>query len=200
MFTRPAVDLVALGDRIGQRGHFAKGRSRVRGLPEFGGEWPAAVLAEEMETPGPGQIRAFVSLAGNPVLSTPNGARLERALPGLDFMVSIDPYLNETSRHAHLVLPPVSPLERDHYDLVFHVLAVRNTARYSPPLFKPPPGAREDWQILHGLARRIAARRGEDKLASSCDARGRRPRAARDPGSPSPPGRHGRGCVPGDAA
>jgi anaerobic selenocysteine-containing dehydrogenase len=93
----------------------------VRGLPEFGGEWPAAVLAEEMETPGSGQIRAFVSLAGNPVLSTPNGARLERALAGLDFMVSIDPYLNETSRHAHLVLPPVSPLERDHYDLVFHV-------------------------------------------------------------------------------
>jgi len=171
MFTRPAVDLVAVGDRIGQRGHFAKGHSRVRGLPEFGGEWPAAVLAEEMETPGPGQIRAFVSLAGNPVLSTPNGARLERALAGLDFMVSIDPYLNETSRHAHLVLPPVSPLERDHYDLVFHVLAVRNTARYSPALFTPPPDAREDWQILHGLARRIAARRGEEKLASSLTTR-----------------------------
>jgi anaerobic selenocysteine-containing dehydrogenase len=171
MFTRPAVDLVALGDRIGQRGHFAKGHSRVRGLPEFGGEWPAAVLAEEMETPGPGQIRAFVSLAGNPVLSTPNGARLERALPGLDFMVSIDPYLNETSRHAHLVLPPVSPLERDHYDLVFHVLAVRNTARYSPALFTPPPDAHEDWQILHGLARRIAARRGEETLASSLTTR-----------------------------
>jgi anaerobic selenocysteine-containing dehydrogenase len=167
MFTRPAVDLVALGDRIGQRGHFAKGHSRVRGLPEFGGEWPAAVLAEEMETPGPGQIRAFVSLAGNPVLSTPNGARLERALPRLDFMVSIDPYLNETSRHAHLVLPPVSPLERDHYDLVFHVLAVRNTARYSPALFTPPPDAREDWQILHGLARRIGARRGGRTITSS---------------------------------
>ena len=167
MFTRPAVDLVALGDRIGQRGHFAKGHSRVRGLPEFGGEWPAAVLAEEMEAPGPGQIRAFVSLAGNPVLSTPNGARLERALPGLDFMVSIDPYLNETSRHAHLVLPPVSPLERDHYDLVFHVLAVRNTARYSPALFAPPPDAREDWQILHGLAQRIGAGRGGQGVASA---------------------------------
>ena len=167
MFPRPAVDLVALGDRIGQRGHFAKGHSRVRGLPEFGGEWPAAVMAEEMETPGPGQIRAFVSLAGNPVLSTPNGARLERALAGLDFMVSVDPYLNETSRHAHLVLPPVSPLERDHYDLVFHALAVRNTARYSPPLFTPPPDAREDWQILHGLAQRIGARRGGQGVASS---------------------------------
>lgn len=160
MFTRPAVDAVALGDRIGQRGHFAKGRSRVRGLPEFGGEWPASVLAEEIETPGPGQIRAFVSLAGNPVLSTPNGRRLDRALAGLDFMVSVDPYVNETSRHAHLVLPPVSPLERDHYDLVFHLLAVRNTARYSPALFAPPPGALADWQILHGLAQRVTARRG----------------------------------------
>jgi anaerobic selenocysteine-containing dehydrogenase len=105
-------------------------------------------------------VRALVSLAGNPVLSTPNGARLERALEGLEFMVSVDPYLNETSRHAHLVLPPVSPLERDHYDVVFHLLAVRNTAKYSPPLFAPPPDARDDWRILHGLAERIQARRG----------------------------------------
>jgi anaerobic selenocysteine-containing dehydrogenase len=160
MFTRPAVDVVGLANRIGQRGHFDKSRSRVRGLPEFGGEWPAAVMAEEMEAPGPGQVRALVSLAGNPVLSTPNGARLERALEGLEFMVSVDPYLNETSRHAHLVLPPVSPLERDHYDVVFHLLAVRNTAKYSPPLFAPPPDARDDWRILHGLAERIQARRG----------------------------------------
>ena len=160
MFTHPAVDAVALAGRAGQRGHFDKGRSRVRGLPEFGGEWPAAVLAEEMETPGEGQVRAFVTVAGNPVLSTPNGVRLERALAGLDFMVSIDGYLNETSRHAHLVLPPVSPLERDHYDVVFHLLSVRNTARYSPALFEPPAGGREDWQILHGLASRIEARRG----------------------------------------
>ena len=75
MFPRPPVDVLALADRIGQRGHFDKGRSRVRGLPEFGGEWPVAVLAEEIETPGPGQIRALVTCAGNPVLSTPNGAR-----------------------------------------------------------------------------------------------------------------------------
>jgi anaerobic selenocysteine-containing dehydrogenase len=167
MFTRPAVDLVGLANRIGQRGHFAKGRSRVRDLPEFGGEWPAAVLAEEMDTPGPGQVRAFVTLAGNPVLSTPNGARLERALAGLDFMVSVDPYLNETSRHAHLVLPPVSPLERDHYDLVFHALAVRNTARYSTPLFEPPPDGLDDWRILHGLAERVEARRGGRRLLST---------------------------------
>jgi anaerobic selenocysteine-containing dehydrogenase len=157
---------VALADRLGQRGHFDKGRSRVRGLPEFGGEWPAAILAEEMETPGAGQVRALVTVAGNPVLSTPNGVRLERALAGLDFMVSIDAYLNETSRHAHLVLPPVSPLQRDHYDIVFQLLAVRNTARYSPPLFQPPADARDDWQILHGLATRLEAR-GGGSFASS---------------------------------
>jgi len=166
MFTRPAVDLVAIADRIGQRGHFAKGASRVRGLPEFGGEWPAAVLAEEIETPGKGQVRALLTLAGNPVLSTPNGGRLERALASLDFMAAVDPYLNETSRHAQVVLPPVSPLERDHYDLVFHALAVRNTAKYSPPLFAPKADGREDWQILHGLAERIASRGGRRGLGS----------------------------------
>jgi anaerobic selenocysteine-containing dehydrogenase len=167
MFTSPAVDVVGLADRIGQRGHFAKGRSRVRGLPEFGGEWPVAVLAEEMETPGEGQVRALVTVAGNPVLSTPNGGRLERALAGLDFMVAIDPYVNETSRHAHLVLPPLSPLERDHYDVVFHLLAVRNTARYSAPLFPPAADRRDDWQILHALSERIEARSGRRSAVSS---------------------------------
>ena len=166
MFARPAVDVVGLGDRIGQRGHFDKGRSRVRGLPEFGGEWPVATLAEEIETPGEGQVRALVTIAGNPVLSTPNGARLDRALSRLDFMVAIDPYLNETTRHAHVVLPPLSPLERDHYDLVFHVLAVRNTAKYSPRLFTPPADARDDWQILDGLARRLA-RKGPRSVVAS---------------------------------
>jgi anaerobic selenocysteine-containing dehydrogenase len=89
------------------------------------------------------------------VLSTPNGARLERALPGLELMVAIDPYLNETSRHAHFVLPTTPPLQRDHYDVIFHTLAVRNTARYSPPLFTPDPGLRHDWQVLAALARRL---------------------------------------------
>lgn len=160
MFTLPAVDLVGLSGRLGQRGHFDKGRSRVRGLPEFGGEYPVAALAEEIETPGPGQLRALVTSAGNPVLSTPNGRRLDRALSGLEFMVSIDPYLNETTRHAHLVLPPTAALEHDHYDVIFHTLAVRNTAKHSPALFPPGPDARHDWQILLGLARRLDARKG----------------------------------------
>ena len=166
MFARPAADVLALATRLGQRGRFANRRSRVRGLPAFGGEWPAATLAEEMETPGPGQVRGFLCVAGNPVLSTPNGARLDRALGGLDFMVSVDLYLNETSRRAHLVLPPVGPLERDHYDLVFHLLAVRDTAKYSPPLFAPPADGRTDWDVLLGLARRIAAARGDHTLAT----------------------------------
>jgi anaerobic selenocysteine-containing dehydrogenase len=159
MFPRPAADAVAFATRLGQRGHFDKGRSRVRGLPEFGGEWPVSTLAEEIEAEGEGQIRALVAIAGNPVLSAPNGTRLDRALERLEFMVSIDPYRNETSRHAHVILPPPSPLERDHFDLVFHLLAVRNTARYSPPSFAPPPGARPDWDILAGLARRLHARK-----------------------------------------
>ncbi|MGE0455218.1 MAG: molybdopterin-dependent oxidoreductase [Vicinamibacteria bacterium] len=160
MFARPAADLVAAASRGGERGHFAKGRSRVRGLPEFGGEWPVATLAEEIETAGPGQIRALVTSGGNPVLSTPNGGRLDRALAGLDHFVAIDPYVNETTRHAHVILPPTSALERDHYDLAFHLLAVRNTAKYSPALFEPPAGALHDWQILLALADRLEAARG----------------------------------------
>jgi len=166
MFARPAADLVAAAARAGQRGHFAKGRSRVRGLPEFGGEWPVAVLAEEIETAGQGQIRALVTSGGNPVLSTPNGGRLDRALAGLDHYVAIDPYVNETTRHAHVILPPTSALEHDHYDLAFHLLAVRNTARYSPALFEPPAGALHDWQILLGLADRLEAARGGGSFPS----------------------------------
>jgi anaerobic selenocysteine-containing dehydrogenase len=160
MFPSPAVDIVGFADRIGQRGHFDKGRSRVRGLPEFGGEWPAAVLAEEIETPGEGQLRALVTSSGNPVLSTPNGARLDRALASLEFMVSIDLYLNETTRHAHLILPPTFALERSHYDLVFHTLAVRNTAKFSEPLFphreRRCTTGRSCWGSPRGSRRRAA--------------------------------------------
>jgi len=167
MFTRPAADILAFAARIDQRGHFDKGRSRVRGLPEFGGEWPVAVLAEEIETPGPGQIRALVTSAGNPVLSAPNGARLDRALRELEFMVSIDIYLNETTRHAHLILPPTFALEHANYDLVFHSLAVRNTAKYSPPLFAAGKDARQDWEILADLATGLEAARGEGRVRST---------------------------------
>ncbi len=154
LFTRPAVDVVpAFG-----HGQLGRWRSRVRGLPEFGGELPAAILSEEILTPGDGQVRALLTVAGNPVLSTPNGRQLESALPRLDFMASVDFYLNETTRHAHIILPPTAPLERDHYDLIFHLLAVRNTAKFSPAALRPEPGARHDWQILAQLHRRLERR------------------------------------------
>src|SRR5690606_2800314 len=103
MFSTPPIDIIGLASRLGARGSFGRFRSRVRGLPEFGGELPVSCLAEEIDTPGPGQIHALITSAGNPVLSTPNGARLERALAQLDFMVSIDFYLNETTRLAHVI-------------------------------------------------------------------------------------------------
>ncbi|MBN1204077.1 MAG: molybdopterin oxidoreductase family protein [Myxococcaceae bacterium] len=162
MFTLPAFDLVG-GPRAlaSSRGGFARWRSRVRKLPEFSSELPVAVLAEEILTEGEGQVRALLTFAGNPVLSTPNGGQLDKALASLDFMVSIDPYLNETTRHAHLILPPPSPLERGHYDVAFHVLAIRNTARYAPALFEPAPEAMPDWRILLELQHRLEVlRRG----------------------------------------
>lgn len=114
MFTAPAIDLVPLANAIGHAGSFGAYRSRVRGLPEFGGELPAVTISEEIDTPGEGQIRAMITAAGNPVLSVPNGRRLERALDQLEFMVSIDPYLNETTRHADVILPPTGQLEHSH--------------------------------------------------------------------------------------
>jgi anaerobic selenocysteine-containing dehydrogenase len=116
-----------------------------------------AALAEEIATPGEGQVRALITFAGNPVLSTPNGRQLDRALEKLDFMVSVDMYLNETSRHAHLILPPTSPLERSHYDVALASFAVRNFAKYSPPLFDKPAGALHDHEILVELSRRLGA-------------------------------------------
>ncbi len=158
MFTTPAVDLVKLGTLIGLEGSFGRIKSRVRGAPGFSGELPVSCLAEEIETPGEGQVRALVTLAGNIALSTPNGRRLERALSSLDFMVSIDPYLNETSRHAHVILPPAFALERPHYDVALHAYAVRNTARWSSPLFAKAPSQRDDWEILTDLSARLTAR------------------------------------------
>ena len=156
MFTTPALDPVPLARAVGYAGGFARWRSRVSGKPEFGGELPVAVLAEEIERPGRGQIRALITSAGNPVLSSPGGPRLERALPTLDFMVSIDPYLNETTRFAHVILPPTGPLERSHYDVALAAFSVRNVAKYSPPLFPRAADARDDWEIYLGLWTRLS--------------------------------------------
>ena len=159
MFTTPAVDLV--GRDLVSPGGFGRRRSRVRGLPGFGGELPVAALFEEIATPGEGQVRALLTIAGNPASSTPAGHSLSEALEGLDAMVAVDFYVNETTRHADVILPPTDPLERDHYDLVFHTLAVRDTSRWSSALFPKPTGARHDWEIARDLGLAVQRERGD---------------------------------------
>ena len=152
MFASPAVPLVG---KSGTKHEFGRWKSRVRGLPEFEGDLPVAVLGEEILTPGEGQIKALVTSSGNPVLSTPNGGQLERALEQLDFYVAHDIYINETTRHADLILPSPSGLETDHYDFIFLAVAVRNVAKYSPQIFAPEVGSMYDWQIMKELALRL---------------------------------------------
>jgi anaerobic selenocysteine-containing dehydrogenase len=127
-------------------------RSRVRGLGETMGELPVACLAEEIDTPGEGQIRAMVVVGGNPVLSTPNAGRLDAALAGLEFMVAVDPYVNETTRHADVILPVPTALQRPHYDLALLQLAVRNVANYSPAVLPLDEGQPDEWHVLARLA------------------------------------------------
>ena len=153
--------------------------SRVRGLPESYGELPVAVLAEEIETPGEGQVRALITLAGNPARSTPNSGRIERALESLDLYVAIDIYVNETTRHADVILPVPSPLQRSHYDLAFYQLAVRNVANYSPPgagARPRRPGRVGDAAAARRARRRAARARGR---RAARPARRRRAAAAR---------------------
>ncbi|GAB3103448.1 molybdopterin-dependent oxidoreductase [Aestuariicella hydrocarbonica] len=152
MFTKPAVDSAV---KPHQAGSFNTYQSRVRGLPEFNREFPSSAMAEEMTTPGEGQIKGFICIAGNPGLSTPNSRLLEKSLSELDFMVSLDFYLNETSRHADIILPPTGPLEHEQYDLVFNLLSVHNVAKFSEPLFPHAPGTLSDWDIMNGLIGRL---------------------------------------------
>ena len=148
MFARPATAEVHKSPEPYVAGRW---HSRVRGLPETLGEFPAATMVDEIGQPGPGQIRALVTVAGNPVLSTPDGARLDAALPGLDFMVAVDPYLNETTRHADVILPPPRTLQMPHYDFLISTIQVRNYARYSPAVLPLEPGQRSEAEILERL-------------------------------------------------
>ncbi len=162
MFSKPAFDFLARSSKKKSskkksRKDFGSAFSRVRKLPNFNGEFPVATLAEEITTAGDGQIKALVTNSGNPVLSTPNSNKIDHALSQLDYMVSIDLFINETTRHANIILPPISALERSHYDIVFHSLAIRNTARFSKALFKPPKTARSDTQIFTELGWRMTS-------------------------------------------
>jgi anaerobic selenocysteine-containing dehydrogenase len=155
LFPRPAHGPAEDGARRRGRFPYGRWRSRVRGLPEFAGELPVACLAEEIDSVQGGGIRALVTVAGNPVLSTPNGARLAKALQGLEFMVSVDLYRNETTRFADVILPTTAPLERDNYDMAFHALSVRNFARWSPAALPKPEGARHLFEVLLEIAARV---------------------------------------------
>jgi anaerobic selenocysteine-containing dehydrogenase len=155
LFPRPAHAPAEDRPRRAGRVPYARWRSRVRGLPEFAGELPVACLAEEIDSGGDARVRALVTIAGNPVLSTPNAARLAKALETLDFVVSIDLYQNETTRFAHVLLPTTTPLERSNYDLAFHGFSVRNHARWSPPALPKPAGAKHPWEVLLELAARV---------------------------------------------
>jgi anaerobic selenocysteine-containing dehydrogenase len=154
MFTLPAVGGANTGGTPGRgRGvRFGRRHSRVRGMPEYFGELPVVCLAEEIETPGEGQVRALLTIAGNPAVSNPAAARLDRALASLEFMVSVDIYRNETTRHADVILPPERELARGHFDLALYSLAIRNVANYSPPLVETGADEVPEWQLLLRLA------------------------------------------------
>ncbi|MGW6705251.1 molybdopterin oxidoreductase family protein [Streptomyces sp. NPDC054956] len=146
---------------------FGLGRwhSRVSGHPEAKAELPMAALAEEIETPGEGRIRAVVSIAANPVLSAPDGRRLDAALAGLDFMISVDPYLNETSRHAHVVLPPPPPSQSAHFDFSFNTFAIRNQVRYSPAAVPLEEGRMDECEIHARLVLAVSGMHGAEPAA-----------------------------------
>ncbi|MDW3647999.1 MAG: molybdopterin oxidoreductase family protein [Bacteroidia bacterium] len=154
MFTQPVVDLVLQRGKKGKE-RFARWKSRVRGLPEFGGELPVSALSEDILTAGEGQIKAMITIAGNPVLSTPDGGKLDTAFEQLEFMAAIDIYINETTRHAHLILPPTTGLEVDQYDIAFHGLAIRNTSKFSKALFTKREEQRHDYEIYQELTDRM---------------------------------------------
>jgi anaerobic selenocysteine-containing dehydrogenase len=157
MFPEPFIDLTLALRLAGRGGPDGIGRysQRVSGLPEMNGELPISGLADEILTPGEGQVRGLLVFAGNPVMSAPGGRRLDEALEDLEFIVSIDQYVNETNRHADVILPPVSALERDEVDVALPLVAIRNHIRFSPAAVPKREGGKEDWQILNGLTQRL---------------------------------------------
>jgi len=162
LFTKPVVDFIGSSK---PKNRYNRWQSRVRNFPEFLGELPVACLSEEIETVGPGQIKMMMVSCGNPVLSIPNGKRLDKALEKLDYMVSFDIYLNETSKHANIILPPATGVETSHYDLTFNALAVRNVAKYSFPLFDKEEGMKYDWEIYQELGQALAKKAGVESPA-----------------------------------
>jgi anaerobic selenocysteine-containing dehydrogenase len=160
MFTTPAVDLVGMAKLLRRTDWFGRTRSRVNGFPDLTGELPVAALYDELERHGAGQIKALLTLAGNPVLSLPNSKRFEKALKNLEFMVSIDFYINETTQYSNIILPPVTYLESDHYPIIELATSIRNTAHYSDTVISPAADSKQEWEILEYLGRNIGSNRG----------------------------------------
>ncbi len=156
--TSPAF--AAVHPKAGGKGNFNRRQSRVSGLPEFGGEFPAIAMAEEILTPGEGQIHAMATIAGNPIASSAQADELEEAFARLDFYVAFDFYINETTCHADIILPPTSPLEHDHFDIAFHRLAVRNTVRLNEAVFEKPGESKHDWEIYNELSAKVCELKG----------------------------------------
>jgi anaerobic selenocysteine-containing dehydrogenase len=156
MFPRPATGPAALGVGGDPAPPFARWHSRVRGFPETCGELPASLMAEEITAPGKDKVRGVITLCGNPVLSVPNGKRVREALKTVDFMVSVDIYINETTSQADIILPSTVQMEHNNYDLAYQGTTVRNFANFSPAVVPPAPGLREGWEILLELTARMA--------------------------------------------
>ena len=160
MFTNPAVDVTAKKSATKK---FGRWKSRVKELPEFNGELPSAAIADDILEPGEGQIRAMITSCGNPVLSVPNGKKLDQAFSSLEFMVSIDIYLNETTQHADIILPPATGLETAHYGIAFHNLAIHNTAKYSEAALDKAEGTKYDWEIFSELKQAYLNQKAKSK-------------------------------------
>jgi len=169
MFPHPATSAVRDGSGVGRGARFGRRHSRVRGLPEVFGELPVATLVDEIETPGDGQVHALVTIAGNPVLSTPDSGRLARALDSLEFMVSVDIYRNETTRYADVILPAPRLLARSHYDVAFSSLSIRNVAHYSPPTVPLAPSEMAEEEIVLRLAAIVAGQGATRDAADALD-------------------------------
>jgi len=173
MFPRPAVWTVTAQPQPGLEGglpEFGRWHTRVRGAKEVLGQVPVSCLAEEIETPGDGQIKALITVAGNPVLSAPGGDRLDAVLPDLDAMISVDLWLNETTRHADVILPGLSPLEQPHHDDLILMFAINSIANYSAPVFVPEdPDRPEEWEILVRLTGLCTGTPAEDVDVGAID-------------------------------
>ncbi|MGZ8814430.1 MAG: molybdopterin dinucleotide binding domain-containing protein, partial [Mycobacterium sp.] len=155
VFPKPAVwspMFMKPPDQDGKGWQFGRFHSRVRGAPEVFSQFPVSCLAEEIDTPGDGRLRGLITIAGNPVMSAPGARRLDSALTTLDAMISVDNYLNETTRHAHVILPGLSPLQRPHADDLYWIYAVSSCLKWSDPVFAPSPEQPPEWQILLRLA------------------------------------------------